>query len=121
MESIGYRIRILDIHPTEDVITQAVTVDISQFKHVITAWKKALNNTRYSPNKNLGLDGVTYQFYAHYNFFGETWSPNKGIPFKLVKLGKILEELVSIGDDDERIKIIHQANIISNEIINTKP
>jgi hypothetical protein len=110
----------LDIKPTKDVAKHSIIVNKKDYEKVVLAWKSALKTTRYPINKNLGLDGTTYQFYAHYQLFGQTWSPKEGLPLMLVNLGSTLEEIIKAKENDRRAVWV-KANGIANEIINQQP
>jgi hypothetical protein len=83
----------LDIKVTNDVFRQRVEVSQSFVDAISKPWEAVVRQTRYATEGYRGLDGVTYQFYHHYALFGETWSPNEGLPLMMVNLGRALGEL----------------------------
>ena len=86
---------------TKDVTIKRREIAYEKYRAVIKAWTAALKTTRY-PEKYLpGLDGITYQFYARHNLYGETWSPQENIPFDLVQLGNILTRILHRPKNEE--------------------
>jgi len=118
-KDIGEGRSILDIKPTDDVVKDSIAVNKADYEKIISAWKVALKTTRYPDSKNMGLDGTTYQFYAHYNLFGQTWSPKEGLPLNIVNLGAALEDIIKTKEN--RKSALIKANEIANRIINTNP
>lgn len=109
---------ILKIQPTNNITRKSISVKEVDFKYIIKAWKTVLQKTRYpEDDTHVLLDGVIYQFYSHFNMFGETHSPKTGIPLKLVELGRMLEKIV-YADKDRRVELMVKANKVSKEIIN---
>ena len=88
----GGRTSVLDIK--RDTPINSVKFEIPQqaAEQLIAAWKHVLYETKYPRNPTLGCDGTTYEFYAHYNLFGSTWSPGSGSPLLMVELGDALVE-----------------------------
>jgi predicted SnoaL-like aldol condensation-catalyzing enzyme len=76
-----------------------VTKDFAEVMNA--AWLSVLKLTRYPNERSLGLDGTTFQFYCDYDYFGETWSPDSGLPAMLVDLG---HKLCKIAQADEKNK-----------------
>jgi hypothetical protein len=83
-------------------------------------WAKALLLTRYPavPEKKglvfgSGLDGTTYQFSTRLNGFGaiegKTWSPTKGLPLELTRMGL---DLVSFARQDASGKKMTEESLI---------
>ncbi len=107
---------VLDIKTTKAVDRKFTIVDKEKLHKIVLAWNSALKTTRYSENNLQGMDGTTYQFYSHYQTFGQTWSPTEGLPLFLVNLGKKLEEIVTI-DKTEREKALKKATDIAIKII----
>lgn len=58
------------------------------------AWSRIIRESRYPSSLHAGVDGVTYEFYAHYNLFGTTWGPQSGAPAMMVELGEALIDYV---------------------------
>jgi len=120
-KDIGNRKSVLDIHPTKDLIKKKAIIKRGELDLVSKAWKAAIRGTRYPDSVHPGLDGTTYQFYSKYDLFGETWSPNDGIPKKLVESGRLLEHLLSV-EKEKRTSLIVKLNNIAQEILSeTKP
>ncbi len=89
-------------------------IDKEKYKTIVKAWRKSIEEVRYPKSRFLSRDGITYQFYADYSYFGEAVSPKKGVPLKMVKLGNLLEKLVHTSNDEE---LLAEANKISKEIL----
>jgi len=108
---------ISDIKKTDNVSTKRIEIKKSQYENIIKAWTAAVRKTRYPEKSNRGFDGTTYQFYASYNLYGETWSPEQGIAYNLVGLGQLLIAIVNQPKNTEKLLI--RANELSNEILQT--
>lgn len=58
------------------------------------AWGKMLLQTRYPSHASDGLDGVRYEFSVWIrgmgDLYGQTWSPETGLPAEMVSLGEAL-------------------------------
>lgn len=89
----------LDIHVTNEVIRQSSEVTKEFASTMFSAWESVLRRTRYPGEDDRGLDGVTFQFYCHYNLFGEVWTPRTGLPNMLADLGHRLADLAKAGDE----------------------
>lgn len=53
-------------------------------------WIETVKRARYPAEEDMGLDGITYEFHAPVNYYGETWSPRDGIAKALVDLCETL-------------------------------
>ncbi len=91
----------LDIKPAEDVETHRTSVTKDFAEAVRRAWLSTLQLTRYAEDRSLGLDGTTFEFHCDYNYSGQTWSPDSGLPAMLVDLGG---KLRAIAQSDEKSK-----------------
>ena len=111
-----YGHQVLDIQPTDRVTSVSTPLNIAEFQHVLEAWRAALKQTRYPENEVPGYDATTYQFYSSHNLYGQTWSPDSGIPLMLVNLGKALEEFVRI-EESGRPEVIEKANAIAERLL----
>ena len=85
-------------------------------------WGATLHNTRYPAKAHLGLDGTTYQFSVWVRnlgyLYGETWSPEHGLPRKLVDAGLSIITLVKAQPStaDAETKLIEQLSQIEKNI-----
>ena len=105
----------LDIQVTKDVIRQSSEVSKEFASMMIAAWESILRRTRYPDEEYRGLDGVTFQFYCHYNLFGEVWTPRTGLPNMLTDLGHRLADLAK-ADDQARPKLVAECVEIAEKI-----
>jgi len=108
---------VLDLKKTNNVTIKRIEIDKTQYETIIKAWTAGVRKTRYPENSYGGLDGTTYQFYASYNLYGETWSPKQGIAYNLVGLGQLLSAIVNQPNNTE--KLLERANELANEILQT--
>ena len=105
----------LDIHVTKDVIRQSSEVTKEFASTMFSAWWSILRRTRYPDEDYRGLDGVTFQFYCHYNLFGEVWTPRTGLPNMLTDLGHRLADVAKAGDE-ARPKLVAECVEIAKKI-----
>jgi len=105
----------LDIHPTKDVIRQRSEVTKDFASKMFSAWESVLRRTRYPDEDYRGLDGATFQFYCHYNFFGEVWTPRTGLPIMLTELGHHLGDVAKAGDE-ARPKLVTECVELATKI-----
>ncbi len=64
------------------------------------AWSRIIRQSRYPSEPIVGLDGAIYEFYSHFNLFGQTWSPESGAPALMVDLGEALIAYVRSKEGD---------------------
>lgn len=81
------------IAETDDLNKSSVEVSHEFAASMIDAWRSVLIQTRYLKGDYRGLDGTTFQFCCDYDFFGEIWSPQTGLPKLITELGIELGEL----------------------------
>lgn len=94
----------LELSPKRDAIVERKTARLDQkiARDVIDTWEIVLKQTRYAEKEWIGLDGVTYKFFAHPEFFGQTWSPESGTPKMMVECGELLIRFVTSDLADQR-------------------
>jgi hypothetical protein len=80
-------------------------VDVAH--NLVDSWKFVVRQTRYAEEDRLVCDGVYYDFYASPLLFGETWSPESGIPKMMVDCGELLIQYVESASQD-RTEILGQ-------------
>lgn len=106
----------LDIHVTKEVKRNFTGVPADLADVVSKAWAAVLKETRYPKEDQLGLDGVTYQFGWETVFFGETWSPQGGVPQLMARLGEKLGELAKAGAK-ERGALLEECRALAKELL----
>ncbi|MBB5353472.1 hypothetical protein HNR46_003733 [Haloferula luteola] len=109
---------VLDIKVTKDVVRSRAEITKEFASQMFSAWQSVLQRTRYPDEDYRGLDGATFQFYCHYNLFGEVWTPQTGLPRMLTDLGFQLAEVATATDEDRPgaiAKSVEIANKISTE------
>jgi hypothetical protein len=84
----------LDLQRDVPVERKRLEIPEPAAKAFTRAWDAVLRLTRYPDADYRGADGVTYQFYSHYNHFGEIWTPQTGLPADLTALAHRLIKLV---------------------------
>jgi hypothetical protein len=102
----------LDLLRDVPVDRKRIEIDEPLAKALKAAWDAVLRLTRYPDEDQTPLGGVMYQFYAHYNRFGQTWTPTArdraillwrflypgppetGLPADIVALGERLMNVV---------------------------
>lgn len=87
----------LDLRRNVKVDRKMLEIDRSFAQEIGKAWEGVIRKTRYAEKRWRGFDGVTYQFYYDYGYFGETWSPDTGVPAALVDLAEHLKNVVESG------------------------
>ncbi len=97
------------LDPRENVVVsrQVARLPDELATSVLDTWKAVILKTRYVEKDWIGLDGVTYEFYSSPDFYGQTWSPDSGIPKMMVDCGELLIEYAK-GSDSDRPKITDQ-------------
>jgi len=77
---------------------------------VIQAWTDGMKTTRYSGDQSMhvGLDGVSYFFYAGSTYFGQTWCPDHGVSLAMVYFAKTL---IAFTLSDQSSSQNHEAEI----------
>ena len=111
---------VLDISSTNRVIRHQVDISKEFAKQMEAAWLCVLKQTRYPDQETIGLDGTTFQFFCHYEYFGEIWSPDSGPPAMLSDLGKELGKL-AVSTNEENNELISTCyELASNIITKTK-
>lgn len=89
------------------VARQAATLDGDLAREILKAASGALVFTRYElPGdiSHIRCDGVTYEFGCG-GYWGSAWSPKRGLPGQLAKLGELLAEYAR-ADDEARRKTV---------------
>jgi hypothetical protein len=71
------------------VARKQIEIEQSLAHELQKCWVSVLSQTRRAREKDYVADGVIYQFYA-FPYFGQTHSPNTGLPTKLVELASQL-------------------------------
>lgn len=94
-KEVDERTSVLDIHATDDLTVKTAPISAELAAKISAAWRAALLQTRYPKQDQSGVDGVTYEFYCDYNLFGQTWSPEGGVPFLLTELGSALVRIAN--------------------------
>jgi hypothetical protein len=87
-----------DIRPTKDVERHRVPITEDFAKALQEAWLSTLQLTRYAENGRHGLDGTTLEFCCG-DLFGQTWSPETGLPAMLADLGRKLATLAQSNEE----------------------
>jgi len=105
----------LDIHVTKDVKRKGVEVTDSFAEVLKKTWLNVLEQTKYTKMPYRGLDGATFQFYCHYNLFGEIWTPRSGIPSMITDLGHKLVKLAN-SNLSERESLIAECVSLAKKI-----
>jgi hypothetical protein len=97
---------IMDLDPRKDVkVNRQVTrLPNDLAANLVDTWKAIILQTKYAEDWPGGLDGEIYEFYVYCSYFGETWSPDSGIPKMMVDCGHLLIDYVK-GSDSDRPKI----------------
>jgi|GEM_PF-2882622 len=103
-----------DIRPTKDVERHRVLVTDDFAKVVYGAWLSTLQLTRYAEDGRRGLDGTTLEFCCA-NLFGQTWSPETGLPAMLADLGRRLGTLAQSAEKD-RGPLLAEAESLARKI-----
>jgi hypothetical protein len=106
---------VLDIQVTKDVIRHQTEVTKEFASQMFLAWESVLRRTRYPDEDYRGQDGATFQFYCYNNFFGEVWTPRKGLPSMLTDLGHRLAD-VAKATDEGRPKLLAECVEIAQKI-----
>ena len=115
MKDIGGGRSMLDIRVTKDVMRHRAEVSEEFSALMVGAWRSVLRKTRYAETDYQGLDGATFQFYCHYHFFGEIWSPDSGLPNLLTELGHKLAD-VAKAEVQERPELVAECTILAKKI-----
>ncbi|CAN5687858.1 hypothetical protein BH11VER1_BH11VER1_33630 [soil metagenome] len=105
----------LDINVTHDVVRHHAEVPDVFAKTIAETWESVLKQTRYPIDAVSGFDGVTYQFYSKYGFYGETWTPSTGVPLMMTELGLKLGEIAK-ASDKQRAQLISESQEIAKKI-----
>lgn len=95
----------LDLRKNVKVERKSCNIDAALADEIQKAWRAVLMRTKYASNYWRGFDGDTYHFYCHPNYFGETWSPEIGLPAMLVDLALQLRKAVE-NEGPQRSKIL---------------
>lgn len=103
-----------DIRPTKDVEKHRIEVPEDFAKLVHGAWLSTLQLTRYGEDGRGGRDGTTLQFCCA-DLFGETWSPQTGLPAMLADLGRKLA-LLAQSDEKDREPLLTEAGSLARKI-----
>jgi hypothetical protein len=117
-KTLGDGRKVLDIKPAEDVELGGTTVPKDFAKGIEDAWLSVLELTRYGEDRRPGgLDGTTFEFCYDDDLFGQTWSPETGLPAMLVDLGR---KLRTIARSDEKSKepLLKEADALAHKIAN---
>jgi len=106
---------VLDINVTKEVTRRQAEVS-KEFSSIMSgAWTSVLRKTRYPDKEYRGCDGTAFQFYCHYDLFGEIWNPNSGLPEMLTELGCKLGE-VAKSEAQDRPKLITECTALAKKI-----
>lgn len=104
----------LDIRPTEDVERHHTYITEDFAKALQEAWLSTLELTRYAEHGLPTPDGTTLQFYCG-GLFGQTRSPNAGLPAMLADLGRKLRSLALAGEKG-REPLLAEADTLARKI-----
>lgn len=70
------------------------------------AWGRMLQQTKYPAKASMGVDGITYQFSVWVrglgDLYGETWTPDGGLPAEIASLGNELNGYASTKEAKEQ-------------------
>jgi hypothetical protein len=83
----------LDLRRDVKLDRKIAEIEEASAKALEEAWAAVTRQTRYPEKADGGLDGVTYQFYAG-GCYGETWSPEQGLPAAIVHSAEELAKIV---------------------------
>jgi len=90
----GKKVRKVQVARVDREISLELAVAIQR------AWGKMLLQTRYPSHASGGVDGVCYEFSVWVrgmgDIYGQTWSPENGLPAEMVSLG---ESLIGLASD----------------------
>ena len=104
----------LDIKPTEDVERHRAYLTEDFAKTLREAWLTTLQLTRYAENRLKGLDGTTLEF-CYDGLFGQTWSPQTGLPAMLTDLGRKLSS-IALSEEKNRAWLLAEADSLARKI-----
>lgn len=104
----------LDIKPTKDVERHRIPITDDLAKAVQEAWLSTLQLTRYGENRWMGLDGTTLEFCSG-GLFGQTWSPDTGLPAMLADLGRKLSA-IALSEEKNREPLLAEADRLARRI-----
>jgi hypothetical protein len=104
-----------DIRPTKDVERHRIQVTEDSAKAVHGAWLSTLQLTRYAEDGRRGWDGTTLEFCCA-DLFGQTWSPQTGLPAMLADLGRRLAALAQSAEKD-REPLLAEAESLARKIM----
>jgi hypothetical protein len=111
---VGDSSEVPDIRPTKDVERHRTPITEDFAKAVQEAWLSTLQLTRYAEDQRAGLDGTTLEFYCD-GLFGETWSPDGGLPAMLPDLGRRLRAL-ALSDEKGKEPFLAAAGNVARKI-----
>lgn len=103
-----------DIRPTQDVERHRTSIPEDFAKAVQEAWLSTLQLTRYGEARLTGVDGTTLEF-CYDDLFGETWSPDTGLPAELADLGRKLAKL-ALSDEKSKEPLLKEADSLARKI-----
>jgi hypothetical protein len=103
-----------DIRTTKDVERRRITIPEDFAKAVQEAWLNTLQLTRYTEDQRTGLDGTTLEFWCD-GLFGQTWSPETGLPAQLADLGRKLGTL-ALSDEKSQGPLLAEAGRLARKI-----
>ncbi len=106
--------KVFDIQPAQDVETHRTAVTKDFAAAVKDGWLSVLELTRYPDVDFLGLDGTTFHFYCD-GLFGQTWSPDTGLPARLVDLAHKLRAIAR-ADDKTQGPLLAEAEKLATKI-----
>lgn len=98
-----------------NVERKTARLDQEVARDVIGSWEIVLKQTRYAEKDWGGCDGVTYKFYASPDIFGQTWSPDSGVPKMIVECGELLVRYATSGDSEQN-DLLDQISKLSAEL-----
>lgn len=96
----GERAMKLDIQVTKEVTCSRAKVSAAFGEAMVAACEPVLKLTRYAEDFPYGADGTRYQFSCGFDCFGETWSPEDGIPKLITDLGLKMGEVAKANEED---------------------
>lgn len=98
----------LDLKYDVEVELQTAILPMYAAGLLLDTWEAVLRKTRYPDERDIGLDGTTYEFNSSF-FYGKTWSPKSGVPKLMVDCGELMIEYVK-ADEEKREKCLTRLN-----------
>jgi hypothetical protein len=103
-----------DIRTTKDVERHRTPIPEYFAKALQEAWLNTLQLTRYGEDQTKGSEGTTLEFCCD-GLFGQTWSPETGLPAELGDLGRKLRAL-ALSDEKGTKPLLAEADSLARKI-----